>query len=352
MRVSVENSTYTRVMRSSKANSAPTITDVAQLLRISRSTVSRAFTRPELLSVETVKSVHAAATKLGYRPSLVARALSTGRHGNIAIVVPDIANPFIPPLLRAAQAAADGAGFSLFLGDSDEDGVRESVLLEKLLLQADGAVIVGSRMPNDKIQEFAKRYPVVLVNNDSSGIPRVLIDTAAGIDAAVTHLVELGHKRLVYVCGPASSWSDQQRRSAAKRAAKRLKITLEQIAAPRPTFDAGKAVTAAVLKTRATGAITFDDFVAYGLLAGLAERSVVVPRDFSVIGCDDSLGGPAHLALTTISSRCTDAGRIAVRMLLATLQAGNKMDRRCVLDTQLVVRETTAKRPASTRHVE
>jgi LacI family transcriptional regulator len=192
----------------------------------------------------------------------------------------------------------------------------------------------------------------VLVNNDSSGIPRVLIDTAAGIDAAVTHLVELGHKRLVYVCGPASSWSDQQRRSAAKRAAKRLKITLEQIAAPRPTFDAGKAVTAAVLKTRATGAITFDDFVAYGLLAGLAERNVVVPRDFSVIGCDDSLGGPAHLALTTISSRCTDAGRIAVRMLLATLQAGNKMDRRCVLDTQLVVRETTAKRPTSTRHVE
>jgi LacI family transcriptional regulator len=111
-------------------------------------------------------------------------------------------------------------------------------------------------------------------------------------------------------------------------------------------------VTAAVLKTKATGAITFDDFVAYGLLAGLAERSVVVPRDFSVIGCDDSLGGPAHLALTTISSRCTDAGRIAVQMLLATLQAGNKMDRRCVLDTKLLVRETTAKRPASTRHVE
>jgi LacI family transcriptional regulator len=327
----------------------PTITDVAEVLHISRSTVSRAFSRPEMLLPETVKSVHAAAVKLGYRPSLVARALSTGRHGNIAIIVPDIGNPFIPPLLRAAQAAADAGGFSLFLGDSDEDPERECVLFEKLSLQTDGIVIVGSRMTDKAIQEFAKRHPVVLVNNDAPGIPRVLIDTTGGIAAAVTHLANLGHKRLVYVRGPVSSWSGQQRRLAVATAAKQQNITLEEIAAERSTFEAGKAVTAAVLKTKATGAITFDDFVAHGLLAGLAEENLVVPRDFSVIGCDDVLGSATHPALTSVSSRCTDAGRIAVETLLRSLQTSEKTDLRCVLDTRLVVRATTAKKPASTR---
>lgn len=336
-------------MRSSVTKRVPTITDVAKVLNISRATVSRAFSRPEMLSEGTVKRVHAAAAKLGYQPSLVARALSTGRHGNIAIIVPDVANPFIPPVLHAAQVAADRGGFSLFLGDSDEDAAREWVLLQKLSLQTDGIVIVGSRMTDEKIEEFSKRHPVVLVNNDSPGIPRVLIDSTCGIDAAVTYLAKLGHKRLVYVCGPASSWSDQQRRLAVKSAAKRQKIELEQVAAQRPTFEAGKAVTSAVLKTRATGAITFDDFVAHGLLAGLAEQDVIVPRDFSVIGCDDVLGAATHPALTSVSSRGTDAGRIAVEMLLTTLQTGEKMDMRCVLDTQLVVRATAAERHTTVR---
>jgi len=323
---------------------APTISDVAKILDVSRSTVSRAYSRPELLNPATVKAIHATAAKLGYRPNQVARALSTGRHGNLAIVVPDIANPFFPPLLRAAQVAADGAGFSLFLGDSDEDGLREAVLLEKLMMQTEGFVLASSRMPDQKIKELAARHPLVLVNRDTPGIPRVLIDTASGIDAAVIHLAELGHRRLVYVSGPAASWSDQQRRQAVRKAAARQKLTMEPVAAERPTFDAGKAVTMAVLKTKATAAITFDDFVAQGLLSGLAEQGVTVPRDFSVIGCDDVLGASTHPALTSVSARCSEAGRMAVEMLLSILQSGQMTDLRCVLDTQLVVRATTAPR--------
>jgi len=328
-----------------KPNRAPTISDVAQVLGISRSTVSRAFSRPDLLSDATVNQIKETAKQLGYRPNQVARALSTGRHGNIAIVVPDIANPFFPPLIRAAQLAADGGGFSLFLGDSDEDPARELVLLERLMMQAGGCVIASSRMTDQKIQELATQHPVVLINRDTPGIPRVLIDTAKGIDAAVTHLAELGHKRLVYVSGPAASWSNQQRRNAVRRAAARQQIALEPVAAARPNFNGGKAATAAVLKTKATAAITFDDFVAQGLLAGLAEEGIMVPRDFSVIGCDDVLGASTFPALTSVSSRCTDAGRLAVEMLLNILQTGHIHDLRCILDTHLVLRATTERRP-------
>jgi LacI family transcriptional regulator len=325
----------------------PTISDVAKAVGVSRSTVSRAYTHPHLLSDKTVQAVHAAAVQLRYKPNQVARALSTGRHGNIAIVVPDIANPFFPPLLRAAQVAADGGGFSLFLGDSDEDPARESVLLDRLIMQTEGFVLASSRMPDKKIQEVAALHPLVLINRDSLGVPRVLIDTGSGIDEAVEHLAALGHKRLVYVSGPAASWSNQQRRLYIRKAAARRKLIVEPVAAKRATFEDGKGVTRAVLKTKATAAITFDDFLAQGLLAGMAEEGVTVPRDFSVIGCDDVLGAVTYPPLTSISSPCSEAGRMAMEMLLSILQSGKMMDLRCVLDTHLVVRATTAPKPAA-----
>jgi DNA-binding LacI/PurR family transcriptional regulator len=325
-------------------NRVPTISDVAKAVGVSRSTVSRAYSQPHLLREETVQAVHAAATKLRYKPNQAARALSTGRHCNIAIVVPDIANPFFPPLLRAAQVAAVAGGFSLFLGDSDEDPTRESVLLDRLIMQTEGFVLASSRMPDAKIQEFAALHPLVLINRDTPGIPRVLIDTGSGIEEAVEHLAALGHKRLAYVSGPAASWSDQQRRLSIRKAAAHQKLVMEPVAAKWATFEDGKAATKAVLKTKATAAITFDDFLAQGLLAGMAEQGVTIPRDFSVIGCDDVLGAATYPPLTSISSRCSEAGRMAMEMLLSILQSGQMIDLRCVLDTQLVVRSTTGPR--------
>src|SRR5215470_3528997 len=120
---------------------APTISDVAKAAGVSTSTVSRAFSRPEMLLEETVAQVRSVATQLGYLPNPMARALSTGRQGNIAIVVPDIANPFFPPLLRAAQTTADAAGFSVFLGDSYEDPARELRLVNKLVMQVEGFIL-------------------------------------------------------------------------------------------------------------------------------------------------------------------------------------------------------------------
>src|ERR1700754_1602012 len=100
--------------RELRSEIAPTISQVAKVSGVSRATVSRAFTRPGMLSEETVRRVKAVADKLGYVPNQVARALSTGRHGNVALIVSDVANPFFPPLIRAAQLHADKAGLCVF----------------------------------------------------------------------------------------------------------------------------------------------------------------------------------------------------------------------------------------------
>lgn len=320
---------------------APTISDVARATGVSTATVSRAFSRPEMLREETVRQVRRSARQMGYLPNPMARALSTGRQGNIAIIVPDIGNPFFPPLLRAAQAAADAAGYSVFLGDCDEDATREERLVDKLVMQVEGFILASSRMQNKRIVELGERQAVVLINRDTPGLPRVLIDPVAGIHAAVAHLADFGHKSLVYVSGPAASWSDQQRRLAVERAAAVHTIRIQSVPARHPSFDAGREITGRILELDVTAAVTFDDFVAHGLMAGLAERDVVVPRDFSVIGCDDVLGASTYPALTSVSARCDEAGRMAADLLIRALQTGDRGDLRCLLDTTLVVRGTT-----------
>lgn len=331
-------------MTQQRGSGTPTISQVAAAAGVSKSTVSRAFSRPEMITAETVAHVMEVATRLGYVPNHTARALSTGRAGTVAIVVPDIANPFFPPLIRGAQAAADQAGFSLLLGDSDEDPTREDVLVGKFGPQTDGIVLASSRMTEEQIRAHAERRPLVLINRDVTGLPRVLIDTATGIAAAVEHLAELGHEHLVYVSGPASSWSNSERRRAVRAAGRRLGVKVSAVAARRSTYDAGVQRVDAILASGASAAIAFDDLLAQGILAGLADRGIAVPAQFSVVGCDDVLAATTYPPLTTVSAHGGEAGRAAVTLLLTTLD-GTPDNTRHTLDTTLVHRATTAPPP-------
>jgi LacI family transcriptional regulator len=319
----------------------PTISQVASAAGVSRATVSRAFTRPEMLSAETVRRIHAVATEIGYVPNHTARALSTGRHGNLALVVPDVANPFFPPLIRAAQMEADRSNFCIFLGNSDEDPRQEDRLVQRFLGQVEGVILVSSRLTDDGIRTHSARLPVVLVNRDVSGIPRVLIDSAQGVAEAVSHLASLGHRKIVYVSGPSNSWSDQQRRKAVRQAARKLAVEVVTVPCAAPTYEASRLTVGPILNTGATAAIAFDDMVAQGILSGLAELKISVPKQFSVVGCDDVLGAATYPALTTVSNRSKEAGEAALSLMLEILKTHAMGDRRYTLDTHLVVRGTT-----------
>ncbi len=329
------------------AEAGPTIGDVAAAAGVSRATVSRAFGRPRMLRPETVEHVRGVAARLGYTPNRVAQALSTGRFGNLAVVVPDIANPFFPPLIRAAQGRADQAGFAVFLGDADEDPDREDVLLRQLGTQVEGFVLASSRMTGEQIREHAARRPLVLVNRDVPGIPRVLIDTTRGVTEAVDHLAGLGHRSIAYLSGPAGSWSNTERKKAVRRAALRRGLEVRTLAARRPTFEEGRRSVVALLASGVSAVVAFDDLVAQGVLAGLAEQGVAVPAAFSVVGCDDVLAARVYPPLTTVSARSAEAGTAAVELLTGRLASGAAMaDTRLLLDTSLVVRATTGP-PAS-----
>lgn len=318
-----------------------TINQVAKAAGVARSSVSRAFNKPHMLSPETVDRVKAVAVELGYTPNHMARALSTGRVGNLAMIVSDVANPFFPPMIRGAQDAADQADLCVMLGNSNEDPKQEDKLVGRFIGQVEGVILASSRMPEKRVREYAETRPVVLINRDMKNLPRILIDCTNGMSEAVQHLSSMGHKKIVYLSGPIGSWSNTSRRAALQKACSAFGVTLICLPKQVPNYEAGMRMTDKLLKCGATAAIAFDDLTAHGLLDGLKQRGVRIPEDISIIGCDDVLGSLTSPPLTSISNRSNEAGALAVSLLTDMLQSNAIKEARYALDTHLVVRAST-----------
>ena len=327
----------------------PTIKDVADEAKVSRATVSRAFGQPHLLSRETVERVHAIAKRLGYVPNHMAQALSTGRAGNIALVVPDIINPFFAAIMRSAQTKALAQGYATFLGDADETPDIEDVLLTKLSAQVEGFILASSRLPKECILKHARRRPLVLINCDVAPLPRLLIDAAASYGRAVEHLVSLGHRSIAYVAGPTRSWSDHQRHKAVAKAAQQFGIRTVRIETSRPSFEGGQGCTPALIDAKVTAALAFDDVTAQGIMAGLAGCDLSVPADFSLVGCDDVGATTIYPPMTSIRINCADVGEQAVNLLVNVLAGKEPRVKRLYVPTELIIRATTAPPPGRPR---
>ncbi|WP_246679014.1 MULTISPECIES: LacI family DNA-binding transcriptional regulator [unclassified Mesorhizobium] len=327
--------------RRNNSSSTPTLSEVADAANVSSATVSRAFSRPELLSRETVARVHSVAARLGYVPNHAARALSTGRMGNIALIVPDITNPFFAAMMRGGQATARECGYATFIGDSDETPEVEDILLTKLSAQVEGFIIASSRLHTKQILEHARRRPCVLVNRDIPGMARLLVDSGPSYGQALEHLVSLGHRSIAYVAGPAFSWSNSQRYGTVTRRAAELGVEIVRVPTSRPSFEAGQACVDELVLTGATAVLAFDDVMAQGIMAGLAARGLSVPGDYSVIGCDGILAPTLFPPLTSIATHCAEAGRQAVELLVAMLQGKPLAHKRINLVTEFVIRATT-----------
>ncbi|MBQ1070740.1 LacI family DNA-binding transcriptional regulator, partial [Micromonospora sp. D75] len=197
-----------------------TIRDVARASGVHISTVSRTFSAPHLVNPETRVRVLACAEDLGYRPNRAARALITGRTHNIGLIVADIANPFFPPLIKAAEGQARHRDYHVFVADTNEDPVAEEDLVHALAKQVDGVLLCSPRMSNSLIEQVSREVPVVVINRQVAGLPCVMMDVGQGARAAIEHLLGLGHRRIALLGGPRGSWTAREMRRAATAAAR------------------------------------------------------------------------------------------------------------------------------------
>jgi len=330
--------------RTSGRHGVTTITQLAGELGVSPATVSRAFSRPELLRPETVRRVLDAAADAGYVPNRHARALSTGRTAAIGTIVPDIANPFFPTLIRHLQNMAQALGLTVLLADTDEKPEREESAITMLSHQVEGLLLCSSRLPSATLRRLAAQHRLVLLNRDVPDTARILLDTAPAVREAVEVLAGLGHRRLAYLAGPQPrSWSNSQRRRAAVDRAAELGLELTTFGTRAGTYEAAHALAERVVSARATAVLAFDDTLAHGLMGGLAKLGVDVPGQMSIIGCDDVLATTTHPPLSTIAVDLEAVAQTAMTLLLDRVGSG-RITGRSQLPAQLILRGTVAAR--------
>ncbi|WP_188194395.1 LacI family DNA-binding transcriptional regulator [Nonomuraea sp. SYSU D8015] len=316
---------------------AATIKDVARACGVHVSTVSRTFSAPHLVNPATRSRVLAAADDLGYRPNRAARALTTGRTFNLGLIVADIANPFFPPLIKAAQAQARGRDYHVFVADTDEDPRVEEELIRTFTKQVDGVLLCSPRLSNRMIERLAEDVPFVVVNRRIKGMPAVLMNVAQGAKLALEHLSGLGHRRIALVSGPIGSWTSNEMQGVA---AETPGLDLVFFGPNQPTEAGGLGVAADVAACGATAVLAYNDLVALGLIEGLAAMEIGVPDQISVVGFDDILPGRLNRPkLTTVAMPAVAAGRMAVDLLLQSGGEGATV----TLDTALIVRESTGR---------
>ncbi len=283
-----------------------TISDVAVTAGVSRATVSRVMNGRDSVDADLAERVRSAAAALDYRPSSIARSLSLGRTQTVAVTIPELDNPMFQRVLQGFTDASADQGYRVLVANTGDDPQTELATAVEARSRCDALLMVAPRSSDEALHEILPQLqPAVVLGRQPSSridVSSLAIDYASGAEAAIDHLVELGHTDLIYVAGPEHSSSNRDRLAGLARANERHpELTITQVVGGAQLAD-GHRVAAEVAKSPATGVFVYNDLMAFGLLAGLAELGVNVPRDMSVIGFDDiDLAGYAQPPLTTLA---------------------------------------------------
>lgn len=277
--------------------------------------------------------------RLGYQRT--ARSAGERQSGTVAIVVPDITNPYYFSAITGAEGRAQAAGLTLVIVNTEESPARESANIERLIGRVDGFVLASSRLSDEEILSLADRAHLVLLNRYVGGMSCALVEQDLGSRQIVDHLVSLGHERLAYLGGPTTSWVRHQRWAALAKAAEAQGVTIEQLGPYRPSAVDGGAAADAALRHGASALVAHNDLLAIGVLKRLRDRGVRVPEDLSVVGYDDMFVAQVCTpTLTSLGGPYQEAAQFGVEILLE----GHR-DRCVILPSTLAIRDSTGQAP-------
>ena len=218
----------------------------------------------------------------------------------LAMLVPDITNPFFAAIVQAAQRRADRDDHLVVLADTGLRAAAEVDAVRSLAPHVDAVIVCTPRSPAPPLLEAAAGRPVVLVNREADGVTSVVLDQRRIVALALEHLRGARARARSRWCGARTGPG----RPASASGASAATTTCRWSGRPRPTFDGGRAVFDDVLATGATAAVAFNDVMALGLLRGGGRRRRArCPAQLSIVGSDDiAMAAMATPALTTVAA--------------------------------------------------
>jgi LacI family transcriptional regulator len=326
-----------------------TIKDVAARAGISYTTVSHVVNGTRPVSDQVRRKVEAAIAELGYVPSGVARSLRARATGTLGLLVPNASNPYFAELARGIEDHAERNGYSVILCNSDDDIDKQLRYLRVLLeRRIDGLIVATVASDAAFAQALANlQVPLVLVDRSLEGVnaDQLRVDHEQGAYLATRHLLELGHRRIVCIGGPASTQVAQLRAAGYQRALDEAGVAAQAVVDCPFTSPAGHAAAQMLLaaEPRPTAIFAGNDMIALGVLRAAAERGLQVPQQLSVVGFDDiEVSRYLHPALTTVGQCIGALGEQVAARLLERIRTPDLAVTQRLIEPILLLRESSA----------
>jgi len=332
---------------------SPTLTDVAREAGVSVGTVSHVVSGARHVRPETRIRVERAIALLRFRPNRVARSLISDRTNTVAVVIPDVANPFFADLIRGAEDVFDAAEIVIAFRSSDNSSATQRRHLQSFLeRRVDGVILaVAADADPNELHDLAERGPVVLVDRVPRGWEGDTVrgDDLLAMELVVNHLFSLGHRKIALVNGDIGLSTALGRENGFRTSMATLGLSPHCISSGSFTLQSGldQALNHLASSDPPTAICAANDLLALGTLAAARRLGLSVPGDLSVTGLDDiTYADLASPPLTTVAQPAYTMGATAARLVLQRLEDRSRAGRldprqEVILKPTLVPRQST-----------
>lgn len=326
-----------------------TIREVATRAGVSVATVSRFMNRNGYVNKETERKIKQAIEELNYQPSSIARGLAGKRMEVVALVLPDISNPFFPELARAVEDICLSRGYTLILCNSDSEREKERDYIKSLHRNSvAGFIFASDALLQEDLQELRQSgTPIVVLdrtgNTDNCSIIRA--DSRKGAMLAVQHLLDKGCRKVAHIYGPQTIVTARERLEGYEQIARQYAWYAPSLLIPGDFgVESGIEAVEVLLANHpdVDGIFAGNDMMAIGALKGLIRRGIKVPEQIALCGFDGiGMTRMTEPELTTIAQPIAEMGKMAAEILIDKIESNGGENRYYELDVQLIERSST-----------
>ena len=330
---------------------AITIKDVAKKAGVGVTTVSRALNSKSEIRQETKDLILKVCKELGYKPNRLAKSLVTRKSNTIGVLIPDSMDAFFSEMVQGIADECLESGYSIVLtntqGSADKELEYIRLLLEKRM---DGMLIYPVQEDDRYIEELKNStIPFVLLNRHTEALDcdYVINDSVHGAYLAVDHMIQKGHKQIIYLCAKPATSTGKERIFGCKKAIHEngLAENSLKVLTCKPTIESAYILMKKLLMAKQHTSATFvwDDKLAIGVRKAIFEAGLKIPEDMVLVGYNDiEIAKYLFPPLTTIRQSTYQIGETAARILLDRLDSDKtETPKQIILKPELVVREST-----------
>jgi LacI family transcriptional regulator len=331
-----------------RARSKLTLNDIAGRANVSRSTVSLVLRDSPLVADDTRATVKALMESLGYVRNRGAGNLRSRTSQTIGLVLCELTNPFYSELVAGIDPVMDESGRIAFITHSDEDPSRQDRLIHRLREQNVDGIILSAAEGTDpnligRLRQW--RVPCVQTMRRVGSGPCDYVGPAIklGVEMAVDHLVERGHKSIAYIGAARQTSPTRERLAGFNAAVRRHRLPGSSIIRCPPTREEGARAMGDLLQrpNSPTAAICYNDVCAFGAIVAFMEAGLRPRADFGVVGFDDIADAAlARPALTTIAIDPKRLGAETAKLLLRRIADPDGEPEEVIIRPTLIVRDT------------